>query len=183
MEESIRPATWKDVLSLAEKLNKAGVEYVLVGGYAMAAHGSDRQTRDIDIVVNPTIENQKKWTVVLAELPEKAAQELVDEKENLFEPDFLYAIRVCDDIIVDVMPQAGGQSWLALKGETEVLRYGKTTLPVVSLRGLRLTKLGDRPQDIADRHMIESALEEMEKSRIENLKIRTHRRIEGPGNG
>ncbi len=182
MEDSVRPAAWNDVLELSRKLNQAGVEYVLVGGYALAAHGADRQTRDIDIVVNPTLENQRKWTVVLAELPGNAAKELVDEKDNLFSPDFLYAIRVCDDIVVDIMPQAGGQSWQTLKGEIETLHYGNTSIPVVSLRGLLLTKFGDRPQDIADRHMIEAALAEMEKDNLSARKEQ-HGNAKGQENG
>jgi hypothetical protein len=37
--EFTRPATWEDVKKLAQMLNEAGVEYALVGGYAIAAHG------------------------------------------------------------------------------------------------------------------------------------------------
>jgi hypothetical protein len=36
--EYTRPATWDDVKTLARLLNEAGVEYALVGGYAIAAH-------------------------------------------------------------------------------------------------------------------------------------------------
>ena len=35
-----RPALWEDVLDLARRLNRHGTRYVLVGGYALAAHGT-----------------------------------------------------------------------------------------------------------------------------------------------
>ncbi len=54
MAEYTRPATWEDVKALAKLLNKAGVEYALVGGYAIAAHGFNRFSEDIDILVNPS---------------------------------------------------------------------------------------------------------------------------------
>ena len=34
-----RPATWEELKMLAQLLNEAQVEYALVGGYAIAAHG------------------------------------------------------------------------------------------------------------------------------------------------
>jgi hypothetical protein len=43
----------EDVKRLAQLLNEAGVEYALVGGYAIAAHGFNRFSEDIDILVNP----------------------------------------------------------------------------------------------------------------------------------
>jgi hypothetical protein len=40
-----------------ELLNAHRVEYVLVGGYALALHGAPRYTGDLDILVRPTPEN------------------------------------------------------------------------------------------------------------------------------
>ena len=47
----------KDFKEFAELLNSAGVEYLLVGGYALAAHGHPRYTGDRDIWVEPKPEN------------------------------------------------------------------------------------------------------------------------------
>ncbi len=57
MPEYTRPATWGDVKKLARLLNEAGVQYALVGGYAIAAHGFNRFSEDIDILVNPDADN------------------------------------------------------------------------------------------------------------------------------
>lgn len=42
--EYTRPATWEDLLLVARLMNKHQVRYVLVGGYALAAHGYARMT-------------------------------------------------------------------------------------------------------------------------------------------
>ena len=50
---------FKDMLSA---LNDAGVDYLIVGAYAMAAHGCPRSTGDIDFWVRPTADNaQLVW--------------------------------------------------------------------------------------------------------------------------
>ena len=46
-----RPAIWEDVKLLARYFDEAGVEYALIGGYALAAHGIARFTQDIDVLV------------------------------------------------------------------------------------------------------------------------------------
>ena len=54
-----------DFLELLRLLNDEKVEYLIVGGYAVAAHGHPRFTRDLDIWVNPTIKNAGKVINVL----------------------------------------------------------------------------------------------------------------------
>jgi hypothetical protein len=46
-----------DLKDLFRLLNAKSVEYVIVGGYAVAFHGFVRATKDIDILFNNTSEN------------------------------------------------------------------------------------------------------------------------------
>lgn len=46
-----------DFLDMLSALNAAGAEYLMVGAYAMAAHGYPRATADVDFWVRPTPEN------------------------------------------------------------------------------------------------------------------------------
>ena len=78
MTEYTRPATWDDVKTLARHLNEAGVAYALVGGYALGAHGYNRFTEDVDILVDPSRENSQRWVLALSRLPDAAAAELQD---------------------------------------------------------------------------------------------------------
>jgi len=47
----------RDFQDFLEALNKAGVDYILVGGYAVILHGYVRSTADMDVWVNKTKEN------------------------------------------------------------------------------------------------------------------------------
>lgn len=47
----------RDFREFVESLAARGVEYLLVGGYALAAHGHPRFTGDIDFWVRPTPDN------------------------------------------------------------------------------------------------------------------------------
>ena len=46
-----------DFADLFECLNEAGADYMLVGGYAVNAHGYVRATEDLDVWVRPSPEN------------------------------------------------------------------------------------------------------------------------------
>ena len=50
MDEFSRPATLEDLKLLLRSLNQHGAEYLLIGAYALAAHGYQRATTDIDLV-------------------------------------------------------------------------------------------------------------------------------------
>ncbi len=47
----------RDFKEFAELLNARSVEYLVVGGYALAAHGHPRYTGDIDFWIRPTADN------------------------------------------------------------------------------------------------------------------------------
>ncbi|MCB0293857.1 MAG: hypothetical protein KDG51_01140, partial [Calditrichaeota bacterium] len=54
-----------DFKELFELFNAFKVEYIIVGGYAMAFHGAPRFTGDIDILVKPTPKNSQKIMAAL----------------------------------------------------------------------------------------------------------------------
>ena len=57
-----------DVPRIVEALARRGVEYLLVGGVAAAAHGAERLTGDADTVVRRTTENLAATAAVLRDL-------------------------------------------------------------------------------------------------------------------
>jgi Nucleotidyltransferase of unknown function (DUF6036) len=129
-EQTSRPATLEDLKTLLRSLNAHGVDYLLIGGYALAAHGYQRATTDIDIVFPSTTEAGHRVRDALMILPDQAAKELepqwFEEGEN---------IRVADAFDLDGIP-----------------------VRTVSREGLLLTKQTMRDKDIADRLVIERAL-------------------------
>lgn len=62
-----------DALAILRALARHGVEFVVVGGYAVAAHGVIRATEDLDIVVARTWENAGRLGTALAELEATSA--------------------------------------------------------------------------------------------------------------
>ncbi|CAN5812269.1 hypothetical protein BH11MYX4_BH11MYX4_37430 [soil metagenome] len=105
MDERTRAATYQDVLRIAQLLEEEHVEYALIGGYALALQGIVRLTEDVDILVEPTVENARRWVRALSKLPDGAAKELAGDDTLHAE---LYAIRINDEFTVDVLNSASG---------------------------------------------------------------------------
>ena len=157
MTEYTRPATWEDVRHLAALLERHQVRWALIGGYAIAAHGFVRLSEDVDILVEPSQDNARRWIAALSELPDGAAAELAGEPD-IFERGGPYAVRVNDEFTVDVMPAACGHAWAELAPYVERISIDEVSMPVLSLAGLLLTKEGMRDKDRADASVLRAAL-------------------------
>ena len=57
----------KDLREFIELFNSNGVEYLIVGGFALAFHGRPRYTGDIDLLVVPSKENSGRIVTALRE--------------------------------------------------------------------------------------------------------------------
>lgn len=161
-----RSATLSDVKLVANLLNKHGVEYVLVGGYALYVNGLVRATGDVDILVKDTPDNNVRWIAALSELPDGAARDL-DGEPRPFPADYVDAageagvIRIYDAFIVDVLPVACGQTYDAVSGHIVTVDVDGVPIQVLDLEGLLLTKQGVRDKDRSDRQQIELALQKL----------------------
>jgi hypothetical protein len=97
----------RDFQELLALFNAHSVEYVVVGGYAMAAHGVPRYTGDIDLLVNPTRANAAR---VVAAINAFGFASL-----GLTEEDFATAGRVVQlgvpPVRVDILTEIEGVSW------------------------------------------------------------------------
>lgn len=153
MEEYSRPATLEDLKILIEALNAQGADYLLIGGYALFAHGYHRATTDIDVLVPATQESGQKVREALMVLPDQAAKDLdpawFSEGEN---------IRVADAFVVDIMLNACGETYETLKQYAETVDMDGLPIRTVNLEGLLRTKQTMRDKDAADRIILERAL-------------------------
>lgn len=152
MVERTRAATYEDVLRVAELLEAERVEYALIGGYALALQGIVRLTEDVDILVEPSVENARRWVAALSKLPDGAARELAGDDTLHEEP---YAIRINDEFTVDVMNSASGFTW------QDLLPYRTRIdgISVLSLEGLHRMKENGRLKDRADAEAIRKVLD------------------------
>lgn len=74
--------------SLLDTLAKHQVEFIVVGGYAVAAHGYVRATKDVDICPNPDLDNLRRLASALDDLEAEpiGLGEFADEFD--LKPDF-----------------------------------------------------------------------------------------------
>jgi predicted nucleotidyltransferase len=154
MDEYSRPATLEDLKLLLRSLHEHGAEYLLIGGYALAAHGYQRATTDIDVVVPATREAGQRIKDALMVLPDGAAKDIeaqwFEEGDN---------IRVADTFVVDLMLNANGHTYATLSQYAETIDLDGVPVRTISLDGLLLTKRTMRDKDVADQIVIERALE------------------------
>ena len=148
---------------VARHFADAGVEYALVGAYAIAAHGFSRFSEDIDVLVNPSAENSRRWIAALSKLPDAAAAELAVESD-VFADDKRYAIRINDEFTIDVMPSIAGLSWEQMRPHITSTLIDDVPVRLLDLEGLLKTKQGPRPKDQMDAAVIAEALRRL-KSR------------------
>jgi predicted nucleotidyltransferase len=161
MEEFSRPATLEDLKALIRALNEQGVDYLLIGGYALFVHGYHRSTTAIDVLVPASEEAGRKVREALMVLPDQVARDIdpawFEEGEN---------IRVADEFVVDIMLKAGGETYDTLKQHAETIDLDGLPIRTVNLEGLLRTKQSMRDKDIADRAIIERALGMFDRQQV-----------------
>lgn len=162
MTEFTRPATWEDLKRLARALNSEGTRYALIGGYAIAAHGYNRFSEYLDILVDAAPDNTRRWIAALSTLPDGACRELAGQ-DDIFQREGEYAIRINDEFTVDVMPAACGHGYSELAPHIQERDIDGVPIPILGLEGLLLTKEGMREKDRADRRVIEEALAALQR--------------------
>jgi predicted nucleotidyltransferase len=126
---------------------------VLIGGFAVIAHGASRFTKDIDLLVDDAPENVARVKRGLAVLADNAAAEVsdTDVREHT-------VVRIADEIIVDLMGRACGLRYADLAADLETIRLDDVDVPVASPAALIRTKDTYREQDKIDRAFLEALL-------------------------
>lgn len=142
----------KDYNDMLIALNDASVEYLIVGAYALAAHGNVRATGDIDIWIRPTPENaQRVWQALGAfRAPRRDLK-----PEDFCDPNVVYQIGVAPfriDILTAIDGVSFDDAWVNRK-ESD-LKGIKTA--VIGRKELLINKKASgRPKDLADAAWLE----------------------------
>src|SRR6056297_1917874 len=123
--------TLDDVLDLLAALERAGVRYAVFGGLAMAAHGFDRGTRDLDLFVPPDPDNVERLRAALDEVYDDPdiAQITADDLAGAY-PAIQYGPPGVD-YTIDIVSRLGS-AFRFEDLELERVRAGRVTLTVVS---------------------------------------------------
>ena len=140
------------MLGLLQRFQAEGVAYVLVGGHAVRLNGFNCNTEDIDILLPSSLENGRKVIKTLSFLP--SSREL-DEK--WFEPPAGEPenIRVADELLIDLLFDANGQTYESLQSHIRTLNVEGVEIRTLDIEGLLKTKTDYRDKDRIDREALE----------------------------
>jgi hypothetical protein len=139
------------LLYLLKRFQDEGVRYVLVGGQAVRLNGFLRNTEDIDILLPHSVDNGARVIRALSFLPSAAELDpqwfasSTDDPEN---------IRVADDLLIDLLFAANGQTFDSLQAHIKTLRIEDTDIHTLDIDGLLKTKTDYREKDVLDKQAL-----------------------------
>ena len=102
------------MVRICRALNEAGAKYILIGGFAVIAHGGSRFTKDIDLLVDAVPDNISRVKSGLRVLADNAAADVADT--DVAEHT---VVRVVDEIVVDLMGRACGLAYADVATDME----------------------------------------------------------------
>ena len=149
-----------DVVRLCRALNQKGARYLLIGGFAVIAHGGGRFTKDVDLLVDDSPDNVSRVKEALATLADNAARDVAEDDVRRH-----VVVRVADEIVVDLMGRACGIAYAEAALDAEAIERDGVRIPVPSPATLIRLKDTPRPQDALDRAFLEGVLRERERRR------------------
>jgi hypothetical protein len=143
----------RDFVEMLAALSAAGADYLVVGAYALAAHGRPRATGDLDLLVRATPENARRVWVALQTFGAPLGDLTLDD---LTSSDLVYQIGVAPtriDLLTGLTGVGFDEAWasrvtLALEG-VEIPIIGRDAL-------IRNKRALGRPRDLADVAELES---------------------------
>ena len=143
----------EDLVRICRALNDAGARYILIGGFAVIAHGGARTTKDIDLLVDASLDNVARVKQALRILEDRAIDQVDDTDIARYT-----VVRVADEIVIDLMALACGIDYTDAAKDATTLTIDGVTIPVASPATLIRTKNTMRPSDAADRRYLEELL-------------------------
>ena len=149
-----RPPNIEDLIDICKALNDSGAKYIVIGGMAIIQQGFTRATEDIDLLVDDQEENIQRVKEALLTLPDRAAEDL--EPQDIRE---YVAVRIGDEVNVDVMGEACGVDYAGAEHEVSVIELRGVPIPFASLPLLWRLKQGVRAKDELDREFLRRKLE------------------------
>ena len=133
-------------------LSDSGVEFLLVGAYAMAAHGHPRATGDLDIWVRANPENAVKVLVALSRFGAPLHDLTI---EDLSTPGIIFQIGV-EPSRIDILTEISGVIFSDAWKRKILIEMNGCSMSVIGLEDLIKNKrAAGRAKDIADVETLE----------------------------
>lgn len=148
----------EDLVRICRALNESEAHYLLIGGFAVIAHGAGRTTKDIDLLIDAKVENVARVKSALAILADNAAAEI-----EVTDFDHYSVVRVADEVIVDLLARACGVDYEDAAKDKELVEIDGVEIPIASKRTLVRTKDTVRPTDAADKQFLLALIDAEER--------------------
>lgn len=142
-----RPPESADVARVLAELGRHGVEYVLLGGTAMALHGFPRMTKDIDLLVPRDRRNNARLLKALEALRPVLSWDQVPEKKTL---DAGFSTSAEGELGIDILFVAASRSFEDYRAHIITRDLDGVPVQVLDVDGMLMSKKTDRPEDIPD---------------------------------
>ncbi|MBU4484601.1 nucleotidyltransferase family protein, partial [bacterium] len=137
----------KDYEGLLKLFNKHNVRYCIVGAFAVAFYAIPRYTKDIDILVEPNIENAQK---ILDALNEFGFRSLDLNLDDFSKANGIIQLGI-EPIRIDLITSVGDLNFERIWKNRSKGNYGSETVNFIGLDELIKSKqIANRSQDQAD---------------------------------
>lgn len=145
----------EDYKEMLQILLEEEVRFIVVGAYALGAHGFPRATGDIDIWIEPTADNAKK---VVRSLTRFGAPLLDIGEKDFREEGVIFEIGVVPRRI-DILTAVDGVEFQSAYAGRMIIQIGELNVPVLSLQDLIKNKESTgREKDALDAKMLKKKL-------------------------
>lgn len=141
-----------DFRDLLAEFARFGVEYALIGGYAVGYHGKPRATKDLDLLVSGLEDNLTRVASALTAFG--APANVIQNARTLAENEIVHF--GVPPVRVDILRSAEG-----IDAEAVIRRAERVDLDGLEIRLIAITDLiankraAARPQDLADAAVLE----------------------------
>lgn len=142
----------KDFVALLKLFNKHKVKYCIIGGFAYGFHAQSRYTKDIDLLVEASVENGERIV--------EAVKDFGFGDLGLSPSDFARPKQVIqigqEPVRIDLLTSVSGTTFRKIWKNRKRGQYGDLQVPFIGLEELIKTKKAvGRLQDKADLEMLD----------------------------
>ena len=144
MDVPLLPDDFKEFL---RSLNAHGVDYLVVGGYAVGLHGYPRATIDLDVWIRAAPDNAARVVAAVRAF----GFDVATLAPRLFiDPDSIVRFGV-PPFRIEIMTSIDGVAYDACRRQAALFTIDDLTLPVIALDDLKTNKrAAGRHKDLAD---------------------------------
>ena len=146
-----------DFKEFIELLNAHNVEYLIVGGYALAFHGHPRYTKDIDVWIAANPENAQRMLNVLKDF---GFSSLALSRQDFLEEDNIIQLGFPPNRI-DILTSVDGIEFENSTPQSSVIEVDGVNIHLIGIHNLIENKIAcGRLQDLADVEKLQAILRE-----------------------